>query len=303
MDLPRLITAMVTPFDEARRLDEAQAKRLGEALVTSGSGGLVVSGTTGESPTLTQDEKLRLFAAVKDVIGGGAMIIAGTSSNNTAESVALSQEAERLGVDALLLVTPYYNKPPQEGLYQHFAAIAGAVSIPCILYNVPSRTGVNLAAETTVRLSQIENIVGVKEASGDLALEQTANIVAGARPGFRVWSGDDPMTLPMMAVGAYGVVSVASHLVGRQIEAMLEDYVAGRVEAAAATHRNVLPLFKGLFLVANPIPVKYALNRVGLRVGPTRLPLVEADDRTKAALDALLARYQVDLPVQMAAVR
>jgi 4-hydroxy-tetrahydrodipicolinate synthase len=298
---PTLITAMVTPFSDSGDLYEAQAKRLAQALVASGSGGLVVSGTTGESPTLSHEEKLRLFTAVREAVGDRAMVIAGTSSYNTAESIALSKEAEQLGVDALLLVTPYYNKPPQEGLYQHFAAIANAVRIPCMLYNVPSRTSINLAAETTIRLSQIDNIIGVKEASGDLALEQTAAIVAGAAPGFRVWSGDDNMTLPMMSVGAYGVVSVASHFVGRQLASMIEAHANGRVDEAAGAHRRLLPLFKGLFLMANPIPVKYALNRVGLRVGPTRLPLIEADDKTKAALDELLSRYQLDLPVEAVA--
>lgn len=295
MPLPRLITAMVTPFTDDGRLDEAQAKRLAQALVASGSEGLVVAGTTGESPALSHEEKLRLFSAVLEAVGQQATVIAGTSSYNTAESVELSREAERLGVHALLLVTPYYNKPTQEGLYRHFAAIAEAVRVPCILYNVPGRTGVNMAAETTIRLSQVPNIVGVKEASGDL--EQMATIISGAREGFQVWSGDDAITLPLLAVGGYGVISVASHLVGLQMRQMIEGYLEGRVSEAAALHRQLLPLFRGLFIVSNPIPVKYALNRVGFRVGPPRLPLVEPDEKTRAALDALLARYTIDLPV------
>jgi 4-hydroxy-tetrahydrodipicolinate synthase len=299
MVLPRLITAMVTPFTQDGGLDEAQAKRLAQALVASGSEGLVVAGTTGESPALSHGEKLRLFSAVLEAVGDRATVIAGTSSYNTAESVELSREAERLGVHALLLVTPYYNKPTQEGLYRHFLSIAEAVRVPCILYNVPGRTGVNMAAETTIRLSQVPNIAGVKEASGDL--EQMAAIISGAREGFLVWSGDDAITLPLLAIGGYGVVSVASHLVGLQMRQMIEGYLAGRVSEAAALHRHLLPLFRGLFIVSNPIPVKYALNHVGFRVGPPRLPLVEPDEKTRATLDALLARYKIDLPVQVAA--
>ena len=214
-EIGRLLTAMVTPFDEEGQVDYEQAKRLSNALVDSGSDGLVVSGTTGESPTLTTEEKLRLFSELKRAVGDRAAIIAGTGNYSTAESIELSKAAEREGVDGLLLVVPYYNKPPQEGLYQHFKAVASSVHIPCILYNVTSRTSLNMTHETTIRLSEIDNIVGVKEAGSDM--NQIARIIDGAKPGFLVWSGNDNETFYIMATGGYGVVSVLAHIVGIQI--------------------------------------------------------------------------------------
>jgi 4-hydroxy-tetrahydrodipicolinate synthase len=291
----RLITAMVTPFDEQGRVDYDQAKRLAKSLLDSGSDGMVVSGTTGESPTLTTEEKLRLFAEIKGAIGDRGAVVAGTGNYNTAESIELSKEAEREGVDALLLVVPYYNKPPQEGLYQHFKAIAQSVHIPCILYNVTSRTSLNMTHETTIRLSQIDNIVGIKEAGSDM--DQIARIIDGARPGFRVWSGNDNETFYIMAMGGYGIVSVASHLVGNQIKHMMGLLLEGDVEKAGAEHRRLLALFKVLFVVSNPIPVKYSLNKVGFNVGKPRLPLVPADNRSAAQIDEVLSRYEIDLPV------
>jgi 4-hydroxy-tetrahydrodipicolinate synthase len=291
----RLITAMITPFDEEGRVDYPQARRLALALLDSGSDGVVISGTTGESPTLSQEEKLRLFGEVKEAVGKRGSVIAGTGTYNTRESIELSKEAERIGVDGLLLVVPYYNRPPQEGLYQHFKAIASATHLPIILYNVPSRTAMNLAPETALRLAQMDNIVGVKEASGDLA--QVGAIIADAPPGFLVWSGNDSDTFPIMALGGYGVVSVASHLVGLQIQQMMGYTLEGNVEQAAKEHHRMMPLFKGLFWVSNPIPVKYAVNRAGFRVGKPRLPLVEPDTSTAARLDALMKQYAVDLPV------
>ncbi|MHB8574682.1 MAG: 4-hydroxy-tetrahydrodipicolinate synthase, partial [Dehalococcoidia bacterium] len=222
-------------------------------------------------------------------------VIAGTGNYNTAESIELSREAEKIGVDALLLTVPYYNKPSQEGLFRHFEAIARGVSLPCILYNVPSRTITDMAAETTVRLSHIPNIVGIKEASGNLA--QISNIIQGSRGGFRVWSGNDEDTLPILAVGGYGVVSVASHLVGNQIQQMIAAFVEGRGEQAAEIHRRLLPLVKSLFLLGNPVPLKYALNQSGFNVGAPRLPLVEPDEATAAKIREALARQRLDLPV------
>ena len=294
-ELGRLITAMATPFDEAGQVDYAQAKRLANALLDSGSDGLVVSGTTGESPTLSTDEKLRLFSEVKEAIGERGAVIAGTGNYNTAESVELSQEAEAAGADALLLVVPYYNKPPQEGLYQHFKTVAESVKIPCILYNVTSRTSLNMSHDTTIRLSHVDNIVGVKEAGSDM--DQIARIIDGSQGGFRVWSGNDNETFYMMAMGGYGVVSVASHLVGSQIKQMMGYLLEGDVEKAGAEHRRLHPIFKALFVVSNPIPLKYALNKVGFNVGMPRLPLVPCDAASAAQIDSVLERYVIDLPV------
>ena len=294
-EIGRLLTAMATPFDERGQVDYEQAKRLANALLDSGSNGVIVSGTTGESPTLTTEEKLRLYAEVKGSIGDRGAVVAGTGNYSTAESIELSREAERGGVDGVLLVVPYYNKPPQEGLYQHFKAIAESVHIPCILYNVTSRTSLNMSHDTTIRLSQVDNIVGVKEAGSDM--DQVARIIDGAGDGFLVWSGNDNETFHIMAMGGYGVVSVASHLVGRQIRQMMGLLLKGDVEGAASEHRRLLPLFKVLFIVSNPIPLKYSLNKVGFDVGSPRLPLVPADEKAAAEIDNVLASYDIDLPV------
>ncbi len=294
-EIGRLITAMVTPFDEQGRVDYEQAKRLAKALLDSGSDGLIVSGTTGESPTLSTEEKLRLYAEVKGIVGDSGAVIAGTGNYNTAESIELSREAQREGVDGLLLVVPYYNKPPQEGLYRHFKAIAESVELPCIVYNVTSRTSLNMTHETTIRLSGIDNIVGVKEAGSDM--DQITRIIDGAKPGFLVWSGNDNETYYIMATGGYGVVSVASHLVGAQIKQMMGYLLEGDVEKAAAEHRRLLPLFKVLFVVSNPIPVKHSLNHVGFKVGSPRLPLVPADPKSAAQIEEVLRGYDIDVPV------
>ena len=294
-ELGRLITAMVTPFDEQGRVDYEQAKRLAKALLDSGSDGVLLSGTTGESPTLSTDEKLRLFAEVKGAVGDRGAIIAGTGTYNTAESIELSKHAEKEGVDGLLLVAPYYNKPPQEGLYQHFKAIAGSVDLPCILYNVTSRTSLNMTDDTTIRLSEIDNIVGIKEAGSDM--DQITRIIDGAKQGFLVWSGNDNETFYIMATGGYGVVSVASHLVGTQIKQMMGLLLEGDVEGAAAEHRRLLPLFKVLFVVSNPIPVRHSLNRVGFNVGQSRLPLVPLDAKSAAQVEEVLQQYDIDIPV------
>lgn len=294
-ELGRLITAMATPFDSAGQVDYPQARRLANALLDSGSDGVIVSGTTGESPTLTNAEKLRLYAEVKEAVGPRGAVVAGTGNYSTAESIELSREAERVGVDGLLLVVPYYNKPPQEGLYQHFKAIAGSVALPCMLYNVTSRTSLNMTHETTLRLSQVDNIIGVKEAGSDL--DQITRIIDGAPDGFRVWSGNDNETFYIMAAGGYGVVSVAAHLVGRQIKQMMGLLLEGEVERAAAEHRRLLELFKVLFIVSNPIPVKHALNHIGFGMGQPRLPLIPADAKAAAQIEETLARYEMDLPV------
>ena len=295
VELGRLITAMITPFDEEGKVDYSQAKRLANHLLDSGSDGLVVSGTTGESPTLTNEEKLRLFAEVKEAIGDRGSVIAGTGNYSTAESIELSREAQKQGADALLLVVPYYNKPPQEGLYQHFKAIAAETDLPCVVYNVTSRTSLNMSHETTIRLSHIDNIVGIKEAGSDM--DQIARIIEGAADGFRVWSGNDNETFYIMSMGGYGVVSVASHLVGNQIKQMMGLLLEGDIEGAAAEHRRLLPLFKVLFLESNPIPVKWSVNQAGFKAGNPRLPLVPPQEKTVMELEKVLAGYSVDLPV------
>lgn len=293
--LGRLLTAMVTPFDDKGEVDYEQAKRLASALLDSGSDGVLVVGTTGESPTLVREEEIRLFADVKSTIGGRGTIIAGTGSNNTAEAIATTKEAERIGVDACLLVVPYYNKPSQEGLYQHFRTIAESTSLPCILYNVPSRTVISLSADTVVRLSQIDNIIGIKEASGNL--DQVSRIIADTREGFLVYSGNDNDTLPILALGGYGVISVTSHLVGNQMKEMISSAIEGRTGRAAQIHRYLLPLFNAMFVVSNPVPIKYALNHIGFYVGNPRLPLTPLDDKSAAAIEAVLKNYRIDLPL------
>ena len=292
----RLITAMVTPFNKEGEVDYDQAKKLALALLKSGSEGLVLAGTTGESPTLLHEEELILFTEVKKAVGNKGSIIANTGSNSTAEAVLSTKGAEKIGVDACLLVVPYYNKPTQEGLYQHFKTIASSTKLPCILYNVPTRTITNLSAETTIKLSQIPNIIGVKEASGNL--EQITKVINEAREGFLVWSGDDSATLPMLALGAYGVISVTSHLAGKQMSEMIYSFVKGDTKKAAELHARLLPLFTALFLVSNPSPVKYALNKIGFNVGKPRLPLVEPDAKTAAIIDEVLKKSKIDLPVK-----
>lgn len=289
----RLITAMVTPFSSEGDVDYARARELAQALVASGTDDLVVTGTTGEAPTLSHDEKLRLYREVKDAIGDRAGIIAGTCSNNTAESISLSREAVAVGVDGILGTVPWYNKPPQSGLERHFRAIAEAIDGPIILYNVPSRTVTNLAPETAIRLSEVSNIVGIKEASGNL--EAIGKIIRESGPGFRVWSGNDADTLPIIAIGGYGVVSTASHLVGRQIARMIECAVEGNAAEAAEIHARLLPLFTTQFITTGPIPLKYALSRVGFSCGGLRLPLVDIDARSAEAMDAVLRDVRIDL--------
>ena len=294
--LGRLITAMVTPFNNKGDVDYKQAKKLALALLDSGSDGLVVAGTTGESPTLSRDERLRLFAEIKEAVGKRGTVIAGTGSYNTRESIELTKEAEKIGVDAALLVVPYYNKPTQQGLKEHFQAIAKGTSLPCILYNVPTRTITNLLPETVVELSKVDNIVGLKEASGDLG--QVTKVLDGVKKDFLLYSGNDCDTFLMLTLGAYGVISVASHLVGVQISNMINKAVKGKTAEAAAIHRDLLPLVNSLFIVSNPVPVKYALNCVGFPVGKPRLPLMPPDEKSAATIEAMLKKYKIDLPMK-----
>jgi len=266
----RILTAMVTPMDQQLQVDFEKAAKLARFLVDNGSDGLVVAGTTGESPTLTHHEKVELFKTVKKAVGE-TPVIAGTGSNNTSQTISFSQEAEQLGVDGLLIVNPYYNKPNQEGLYQHFRAVAESVRIPVILYNVPGRAGVNLLPETTARLAEINNIVAVKDATGNV--DQAADIVDQCPKDFLVYSGDDALTLPMLAVGGYGVISVAAHVAGKKMAKMIENYLEGNVKQAAEAHGRLNKIFKAMFIDTNPVPVKAALNLLGHDVGGLRLPL------------------------------
>jgi 4-hydroxy-tetrahydrodipicolinate synthase len=287
----RLLTAMVTPYDDAGEVDFEKAAELSKNLVAAGNDGLIVTGTTGEGPTLTEDEKLELYRVTKRAVGN-ASIVAGTGNYNTAESIHLTREAERCGVDGMLLVVPYYNNPPQEGLYQHFKAIAGATSLPCILYNVPTRSPRNLEASTLKRLAEIDNIVGVKEASGKL--EQFNAVLAAVPDDFLVFSGNDSDTHTIMSLGGYGVISVAAHIVGGRIKHMIELLVEGRTAAAASIHLDLLPLIDALFWQPNPMPVRAALNELGFEVGKPRLPLIDLTDAEKDRLRAVLARYEFD---------
>lgn len=293
--LGKLITAMVTPFAADGSVDYKQARRLARALIDSGSDGVVVVGTTGESPTLLRNEEIKLFAEIKEELAGRGSVIAGTGSNSTAEAISATKQAEAVGVDACLLVVPYYNKPSQEGLYQHFKAIAESTSLPCILYNVPSRTIVSLSAETTIRLSKVKNIVGTKEASGNFS--QIARIIENTDEDFTVWSGNDGDTLSIIALGGYGVISVASHLVGQQIKNMLESFSTGNEAEAAKIFRHLTPLFDALFIVSNPVPLKYALNHIGFEVGSPRRPLLPLNEDAAEFLKQTLKDYSIDLPL------
>jgi 4-hydroxy-tetrahydrodipicolinate synthase len=284
----RLITAMVTPFTSDLELDLPRAAQLAVRLLDQGSQALVVCGTTGESPTVFYDQKLDLFRAVLDAVGDRAPVIANAGDNCTADSVEFAKRAAALGVDGIMAVVPYYNKPPQEGLYRHFRAIAESVDVPVILYNIPGRCVINMTADTTLRLaSDCPNIVAVKEASGDLA--QIARIVDGAPAGFEVLSGDDEMTLPLMGVGGTGVISVASHVAGPQLRTMIDAQAAGEHTTALSTHLRLLPLFKALFMTSNPIMVKDALAQTGFPVGECRLPLVPPTKEQSAELGRVLA--------------
>lgn len=294
-DMGRLITAMVTPFKDDGSVDYEQAKRLALVLLKSGSDGLVVVGTTGESPTLLHDEELELFGKIKSAVGENGSVIAGTGSNSTAEAIEATRAAEKTGVDACLLVVPYYNKPTQDNLYRHFKTIAESTSLPCILYNVPSRTVVNLDADTVIRLSRIDNIIGVKEASGNL--DEIAKIIENTGNDFIIWSGNDTDTLPIMALGGYGVISVASNIVGAQIREMMNSFLSGETGRAAEIHRYLMPLIKILFVISNPIPIKYAMNSIGFKVGSTRPPLYEPDEKTASLIRQTLGNYKIDLSV------
>jgi len=286
MNFGQVLTAMVTPFDQNGEIDFNATKTLVEHLITNGTDGLVVAGTTGESPTLTTEEKIELFKCVVEAAAGRVHVIAGTGSNNTQASISLTKLAEETGVDGIMLVAPYYNKPSQEGLYQHFKTIAQSTSLPVMLYNIPGRSVVNISVETIVRLSEIPNVVSIKEASGNL--DAMAEIISKTPSDFTLYSGDDGLTIPVLAIGGTGVISVASHIIGNDMQEMINAFKNGDVQKAAAIHRNLLPIMRTLFIAPSPSPVKAALNLNGIQVGGVRLPMVPLSNKEQSALEKVL---------------
>jgi 4-hydroxy-tetrahydrodipicolinate synthase len=289
MNIGNISTAMVTPFQEDGTIDYLATEKLIEHLLSTGTESLVVCGTTGESPTLSTDEKLALIQFVVEKVNKRVPVIAGTGSNNTAASIELSKKAEALSVDAIMIVTPYYNKPNQKGMVAHFKAIAQEITLPVVVYNIPSRSVVNLEPETVIALSKIPNIQIVKEASG--SLDQMTKILSETDNDFRVYSGDDSLTLPLLAIGGSGVISVASHIVGSDMKDMVQAFHAGDHAKAAKIHQLILPVIKGLFVHPNPVTVKYALSKIGINGGTLRLPLVEMDEQEKKEFDNIWCEY------------
>lgn len=286
MKLGNICTAMVTPFDRKGNLDLKKTSQLIDYLIDHGSDSLLVAGTTGESPTLTIEEKLALFSHSVESVAGRVPVIAGTGGNNTRSAIELTKKAEQTGIDGILLVAPYYNKPNQEGLYQHFKVIAESTSLPVVLYNIPGRSVVNLLPDTVIRLSEIGNIVGIKEASGNL--DQMCEIIQGTDESFSVYSGDDGLTLPLLSVGGDGVVSVASHIIGNEMQEMITSYKNGDANKSAEWHRRLLPLMRELFAAPSPVPVKTALQMQGLDVGGVRLPLIPLTEEERLTLQRVL---------------
>lgn len=283
----RVMTAMVTAFDDQLKVDFKATERLVKHLLSSGTTCLVVSGTTGESPTLEDSEKRDLLKFVIDAAKGKAKVVMGTGYNSTAKSIKSSQEAETLGADGLLVVAPYYNKPSQAGLIKHYDDIAKSTSLPIIVYNIPGRTGINITPDTMLEMIESNhNIYALKDSTG--SVEQAAEIAGKARESFKIYSGDDYLTLPFLAVGACGIVSVASHIIGKPIADMVDDFFAGRLDAAREKHYQYLPIFKGLFSAPNPTCVKYALSVLGICGEYLRMPLVPLDKQQKQVINQLL---------------
>ncbi|CFX75811.1 4-hydroxy-tetrahydrodipicolinate synthase, DapA [Syntrophomonas zehnderi OL-4] len=287
----KMFTAMITPYDQDLKVNYDKAAEIAKYLIDHDSDGLVVSGTTGESPVLSMAEKIQLFTTVKQTVGSGVEVWGGTGTYSTQSSIELSQQAEKAGVDGVLLVNPYYNKPSQEGMYQHFKAIAESLSIPVMLYNIPGRTGINLLPQTVARLAEIENIVAIKEASGSMDQVSELRNLLGDK--IDIYAGDDSLTLPMLALGGKGVVSIASHLVGKDIKQMLNAFADGNYELAARIHSYLFPMFKGLFIATNPVPVKEALNIRGMQVGGFRLPLCSPSEEEIGFIQNLLKKYNL----------
>ncbi len=289
LDFGNVVTAMVTPFNEDGSLDLEAAVRLAKYLVAHGTDTILVSGTTGESPTLSKDEKMVLLKTLKDSVSVPIMV--GSSSNDTADSVITSQLAEKNGADALLLVVPYYNKPNAKGLTMHFQSIARSTHLPCMLYNIPGRTGINMDVETIVALSEEKNIIGLKAASGNL--DQITRVRLQTSPSFSIYSGDDALTLPILSLGGRGVVSVASNVIGNPIQKMVSAYHEADIQAAQKEFLYLYPFFKAMFVESNPIPVKYAASLLGLLKPIFRLPMIDPDEDTKLYIEEMMHRYQL----------
>lgn len=293
----RVLTAMVTPFGDDGKIDYKSVDKIVAHLIATGTDSIVVVGTTGESPTLHEAEKTELFKAVKKSAGNRAKIILGTGSNSTEKSVESTIEAERLGADGVLVVAPYYNKPSQEGLIAHFEAVARSTQLPVIIYNIPGRTGVNVTADTTVELTQrCANIHALKDATG--STDQSAEIAGRVRDNFVIYSGDDSLTLPFLSIGASGIISVASHIVGQHIKTMIDCFFDGNLDEARRLHYQYLPLFKGIFAAPNPTCIKYAMSTLGLCKPHLRLPLVALSIAQQEAMKALLKDAQIKEPVR-----
>ena len=291
IDFGRVITAMVTPFNSDFTINYELAGKMARHLIQSGSDGLVIAGTTGEGPTLTREEKIELYRVVVDEVGGRAPVIANTGGNSTSESTALSLAAQNIGVDGVMLVVPYYNKPSQEGLYQHFKAVSESIGLPMVIYNVPGRTSANILPQTIQRLAQLSNIVAIKEACGNM--DQVSELRRLMPDDFAIYSGDDSLLLPILALGGKGVISVASHLAGERMQDLIDAFHSGNTTLAAEIHLELYPFLKGMFVTVNPVPIKCALNLTGWLVGRPRLPLVEATENEKEYIRSLLKDLQL----------
>lgn len=295
VEFARFMTAMVTPYTPEGAVNYAYARRLARHLVSVGNEGLVITGTTGEAPLLTDDEKYRLWDEIKQEVGPDVTVVAGAGTNDTHHSIQLARRAEQAGADVVLAVAPYYLRPPQEGLYQHFKAIAESVSIPVMVYNVPVRTGVNLTLETLLRLAEVPNIIGDKEANGDFAA--TAQLIEHA-PHFKIWSGNDDDNFPLWCMGGYGAISVTGHLVSSQHRKVLDLIRSGRVDEAAAIHRKLVTVTKACFLNGSPSSIRFAMRQLGFDIGQPRLPVVEPDPALGERIMALLGTASLDIPAE-----
>lgn len=287
----KVLTAMITPFTADNEVDFDKAKKIAQYLLANGSDGIVLAGSTGESATLTVGEKLELFSVVKKAVGNKAKIIAGTGTNSTKTSLELSIEAEKTGVDAVMLVVPYYNKPSQEGLYNHFKTVAEAIKLPVVLYNIPGRSVINLLPETVVKLAQVENIVALKESAGNM--DQFSELKRLLPKNFLLYSGDDSLTLPLLALGAQGIISVTAHIAGNEIKEMVEAFYSGNHQKALQIHLNLLPVFKTMFITSNPVPLKTALNLMGMQVGSVRPPLCDASNAETEKITLMLKNLKL----------
>jgi len=292
MNLGRIGTAMITPFKEDGTINYPELERIINYLIDNGTDCIVACGTTSENPTMSTEEKIEVVRFTVEKVAGRVPVIAGTGDNETAYSIAMTHKAEENGADGIMLVAPYYNKPNQRGIFAHFETIAKETSLPVMLYNVPGRTGVNVAYETSVALSKIPNISWIKEASGNL--DQMGDIIENvdSEDDFFVYSGDDGLTLPLLAIGGAGIISVAAHVVGNDMQLMIKAFEEGNLELAAKIHRALLPLVRALFAQPNPSPVKYAMTKLGFDTLNVRLPMMEMTDEEKANFDRIWDTYQ-----------